>query len=422
MRQLYKKGRIFRDGEFHLSDFLIEDGLIFKVEADVFPDSPDQVFNLGGFFVFPGFTDLHVHLREPGFLYKETIRTGSLAAARGGYTRVCAMPNLQSAPDSRKTLEPELSAIRRDGRVEIQPYGALTMGRAGQVPADLEGLAPYVCGYSDDGNGIQSESLMRELMLRVKKLGKFIAAHCEDESLLRGGYIHDGAYAAARGHRGICAESEWGPIARDLSLVGETGCRYHVCHISCLESAALIRKAKAAGLPVTCETAPHYLLLDDTMLEEDGRWKMNPPLRTPEDREALVEALAEGVIDCIATDHAPHSHQEKSRGLAGSAMGIVGLETAFPMLYTRLVQTGRVSLSRIMDALTARPMEILGLRGGRLEPGMPADFSVWRLDAAARIDPDDFRSMGRSTPFAGQRVTAENHRTVWKGETVWKKT
>lgn len=419
MRQLYTKGRIFRGGAFHFSDFLVENGIITDMGADLSPDSPDQVFDLGGLFVFPGFTDLHVHLREPGFLYKETIRTGSMAAARGGYTRVCAMPNLNPPPDNPAHLAAELEAIRRDGLVEVLPYGTLTENRAGQSPADLEGLAPLVCGWSDDGSGIQTERLMREVMTRVKALGGFIAAHCEDNALLRGGYIHEGSYAAAHGHKGICAESEWGPIARDLRLVEETGCRYHVCHISCRESLALIRKAKAAGLPVTCETAPHYLLLDETMLEEDGRWKMNPPLRTPEDREALTEGLAEGVIDCIATDHAPHSRAEKSRGLAGSAMGIVGLETAFPVLYTGLAESGKVPLPRIVDALTTRPMAILGLEGGRLELGAAADFSIWRLDGEATLDPEDFCSMGRATPFAGRRVKAENQRTVWGGKTVW---
>ena len=361
----------------------------------------------------PGFCDVHVHLREPGFSYKETIRTGSLAAARGGYTAVCAMPNLDPVPDSPEHLAVERELIARDACVDVLPYGAITLGEQGRELADLEGMAPYVAAFSDDGRGLQDPGLMREAMERSKALGKLIAAHCEDNSLLRGGYIHDGAYAAAHGHRGICSESEWRPIARDLELAAQTGCGYHVCHISTKESLNLIRQAKKDGLDVSCETAPHYLLLDENDLQEDGRFKMNPPLRSKADREALLEGICDGSIDCIATDHAPHSAEEKSRGLAGSAFGIVGIETAFPLLYTGLVKTGMLSLEALVELLCHRPRKRFGIPLGE------DDFSLWDLNAETVIDPGDFLSLGRATPFAGQRVFGRCVETVHGGKTVY---
>ena len=367
-----------------------------------------------GVFVFPGFCDVHVHFREPGFSYKETIVSGSRAAARGGYTAVCAMPNLNPVPDSVMNLEEERRLIRQAGEiVSVYPYGALTVGEKGQEAAELEAMAGGVIAFSDDGKGVQSESMMRSLMERCRKLGKIIAAHCEDESLVRGGYIHDGSYARAHGHKGICSESEWGPIARDLKLAKETGCAYHVCHISCRESAELIRQAKKDGVDVTCETGPHYLLLDEGDLQEDGRFRMNPPLRSREDREALVEALLDGTIDMIATDHAPHSAEEKSRGLAGSAFGVVGLECAFPVLYTGLVRTGILTLEQLIDKMAVAPRARFGIP---LETG---DRTEWDLEAKYTVDPGDFLSKGKATPFAGAEVYGRCLRTVHNNKTVW---
>ncbi len=351
----------------------------------------------GSFTVFPGFCDVHVHFREPGFSYKETIRSGSLAAARGGYTAVCAMPNLDPVPDSREHLAQELAIIRRDALVRVYPYGALTVGEKGRDLADLQAMADEAVAFSDDGKGIQSESMMRAAMEAAKRLGKVLAAHCEDESLLHGGYIHDGAYAAAHGHQGICSESEWGPIKRDLHLAKETGCAYHVCHVSTGESVALIREAKREGVDVTCETAPHYLLLTDADLREEGRFKMNPPLRGEKDREALLEGLLDGTVDMIATDHAPHSAEEKARGLDKSAFGIVGLETAFPLLYTRLVKPGILSMDRLLDALAVKPRQRFGIPLGE-------DYTVWDLEESFTVDPAEFLSMGKATPFEGEKL------------------
>lgn len=364
--------------------------------------------------VFPGFCDVHVHFREPGFSYKETIRTGSMAAARGGYTAVCTMPNLNPVPDSRAHLDEVLAPIREAGLIDVLPYGALTVGEKGEIPADLEAMASDVIAFSDDGRGVQSESMMRSLMERCAKLGKIVAAHCEDNSLLRGGYIHDGTYARDHGHRGICSESEWGPIARDVKLAKETGCAYHVCHVSAKESVEIIRRAKAEGVDVTCETGPHYLVLDDADLQEDGRFKMNPPLRDRADREALLEGIADGTVDMIATDHAPHSAEEKSRGLEKSAFGIVGLETAFPVLYTKLVLPGILTLDKLVDLMSVKPRERFGIPMGE-------DYSVWDLNAETEVNPLEFQSMGRATPFAGWKVRGICLRTVRGGKTVWEK-
>ena len=372
-------------------------------------------FDSSEYVIFPGFCDVHVHFREPGFSYKETIATGSRAAARGGYTAVCTMPNLNPVPDSVENLGIQRRLIEETACIHVYPYGAITIGEQGEALSDLEGMAPDVVGFSDDGRGVQSDDMMRQAMLRAKALGKPIVAHCEVNSLLRGGYIHDGDYAKAHGHRGICSESEWGQIARDLQLVKETGCAYHVCHVSAKESVALIRKAKAEGLDVTCETGPHYLVMDDSDLQEDGRFKMNPPLRGKEDREALIHGILDGTIDMIATDHAPHSAEEKGRGLEKSAMGIVGLETAFPLLYTYLVKPGVISMERLMELLHDAPCRRFNI---------PADtgFTVFDLNDSYRVDPADFLSMGKATPFTGWEVqgrcllTATGEGAVWCDE------
>ena len=369
-------------------------------------------FDSSEYVVFPGFCDVHVHFREPGFSYKETIATGSRAAARGGYTAVCTMPNLNPVPDSVENLEIQRRIIEETACIHVYPYGAITVGEQGGVLSDLESMAPGVVGFSDDGRGVQSDDMMRQAMLRAKVLGKPIVAHCEVNSLLRGGYIHDGDYAKSHGHRGICSESEWGQIARDLELVKETGCAYHVCHVSAKESVALIRKAKAEGLDVTCETGPHYLVMDDSALQEDGRFKMNPPLRGKEDREALIQGILDGTIDMIATDHAPHSAEEKSRGLEKSAFGIVGIETAFPILYTCLVKPGILSLNKLLELLCVNPRRRFGLPLG-------TDYSIWDLNAAYPIDPEDFLSKGRATPFAGWQVNGKCIATVCDGKLAY---
>ena len=371
-----------------------------------------SVFNSSKYHIFPGFCDVHVHFREPGFSYKETIASGSLAAARGGYTAVCTMPNLNPVPDSIENLGLQLKLIEEGACIHVYPYGAITVGEKGEVLADLEGMAPNVIGFSDDGRGVQSDEMMETAMRRAKALGKMIVAHCEVNSLLRGGYIHDGEYAKKHGHRGICSESEWGQIARDLELVRKTGCAYHVCHISAKESVELIRKAKAEGLDVTCETGPHYLVMDDSDLQEDGRFKMNPPLRSAEDREALVAGILDGTIDMIATDHAPHSAEEKGKGLEKSAFGIVGIETAFQILYTNLVDPGILSLDKLIDLLVANPRN-------RFSIPLGCDFSVWDLSADYTIDPADFLSMGKATPFTGWKVKGKCVATVCDGKLVY---
>ena len=395
----------WRGGKFAVQDISID---ISSCDGNV------PVTSAGNCFLFPGFVDVHVHLREPGFLYKETIATGTAACARGGYSDVCAMPNLNPVPDSPAHLAPQLEAIRRDARIRVHPYGSITVEQKGEMLADLEGMAKDVIAFSDDGRGVQDENLMRQAMLECKRLGKILVAHCEDNSLLRGGYIHDGEYAKAHGHRGICSESEWGPIARDLKLARETGCAYHVCHISTKESVELIRQAKAEGVDVTCETGPHYILLSDQDLQEDGRFKMNPPLRSEEDRKAILEGILDGTIDMIATDHAPHSAEEKSRGLEKSAMGVVGIETAFPLLYTYLVKPGLLSLERLVELMAVNPRK-------RFDIPMTEDFSIWDLSKEYTIDPEEFLSKGRATPFAGWKVSGENLLTIVGGKNVWQK-
>ena len=395
----------WRSGKFVVQDVSVD---ISSCDGNV------PVSTAGNCFLFPGFVDVHVHLREPGFLYKETIATGTAACARGGYSDVCSMPNLNPVPDSPEHLAPQLEAIAKDARIRVHPYGSITVEQKGEVLADMEGMAKDVIAFSDDGRGVQDEELMRQAMLECKRLGKILVAHCEDNSLLRGGYIHDGKYAKAHGHRGICSESEWGPIARDLKLAKETGCAYHVCHISTKESVELIRQAKKEGVDVTCETGPHYILLSDRDLQEDGRFKMNPPLRSEEDRKAILEGILDGTIDMIATDHAPHSAEEKGRGLEKSAMGVVGIETAFPLLYTYLVKPGLISLERLVELMAVNPRKRFDI------PETP-DFSIWDLSKEYTIDPEEFLSKGRATPFAGWKVSGENLLTIVGGKNVWQK-
>lgn len=362
--------------------------------------------------IFPAFCDVHVHFREPGFSYKETIRTGSLAAARGGYTDVCTMPNLNPVPDSVENIKKQIEIIEKDAAVRVHPYAAITVGEKGEMLTDMKALAPYCAAFSDDGKGVQSEAMMRSAMLKAKVLGKIIAAHCEDNSLLCGGYIHKGEYARLHGHKGICSASEWKPIERDLRLAKETGCKYHVCHISCKESVELIRRAKAEGVDVTCETAPHYLIFNDMDLKESGSFKMNPPIRSEEDRQALIEGIRDGTIDMIATDHAPHGSEEKSRGLKDSLMGVVGLETAFPVMYTYLVKKGIITLEKLIELMSINPRRRFGIT-------QTEDICVYDLQSEYKIDPCEFKSKGKSTPFDGLTVAGKNLLTVCGGKAVW---
>lgn len=370
-------------------------------------------FDSSEYVIFPGFCDVHVHFREPGFSYKETIASGSAAAAHGGYTAVCTMPNLSPVPDSAEHLQVQLDAIKRGAAIKVLPYGAITVGEKGEKLADMEAMSDKVCAFSDDGKGVQNDEMMREAMTAAKRLGKIIAAHCEDNSLLFGGYIHDGEYARMHGHRGISSASEYKQIERDLRLAEETGCAYHVCHISTKESVELIRQAKARGVNVTCETAPHYLVLCDEDMQEDGRFKMNPPLRSREDKKALIEGIKDGTIDMIATDHAPHSAEEKGRGLEKSLMGVVGLETAFPVLYTELVTKNIITLDRLVELMSFKPKERFGIDTNN-------DFTVFDISEAYKIDPEDFLSMGRATPFAGREVFGRCLLTVHNGKVVYK--
>ncbi|MBR5059289.1 MAG: dihydroorotase [Clostridia bacterium] len=376
---------------------------------------PQSIQNADGLTVFPGFCDVHVHFREPGFSYKETIRTGSLAAAAGGYTTVLTMPNLDPVPDSVENIAKELEIIKRDAVVDVVPYASITAGERGEELSDIEGLAGLCAAFSDDGKGVSREDLMEEAFLRTKALGKILACHCEDLSLVNGGYVHDGEYARLHGHAGICSESEWGPILRDIGILRKTGGSYHVCHVSCKESVEIIREAKKEGLDVTCETAPHYLLLDDGDLREEGRFKMNPPLRSRGDRLALIEGIKDGTVDMIATDHAPHSREEKSKGLRGSAFGITGLETAFPMLYTYLVKEKIITLEKLIELMAVNPRKRFGL------PLEKAGFTVFDLNEKYRIDPDRFLSMGRATPFEGREVYGRCVLTVCGGKAVYER-
>ena len=422
MRCLLKGGSVYQDGSFVLADVAVDAGVVSQIAPSITPQFGDRVLDYSDCFIIPGFVDVHVHLREPGFLYKETVETGTMAAARGGYTAVCSMPNLNPAPDTMEHLGVQLDAIKKDAKIAVYPYGCITMGQKGRGElVDFEALAPHVIGFSDDGRGVQEESLMKEAMLRIAKTGKVLAAHCEDESLLHGGYIHDGEYARQHGHKGICSESETAPVVRDLKMVKETGVKYHVCHVSAKETVAAIRKAKQEGIDVTCETGPHYLLLTDMDLQEDGRFKMNPPLRSEEDRKALIEGILDGTVDMIATDHAPHSAEEKGKGLENSLMGVVGLETAFQMMYTYLVLEKKLlTMEQLVHLMCIAPRKRFGIEGG-LTVGQAADIAVIDPSAQGMVDPDAFVTKGRATPFAGMKTQGDVIMTMHHGEIVYRR-
>lgn len=415
MDLVFNNGLVFRDGKFVSDSICVSDGIcVSNSKKDNFSTS----INCNNFVLLPGFADVHVHLREPGFCYKETIDSGTRAAAKGGYTTVCAMPNINPVPDSIEHLSDELRVIKNDAVIRVIPYGAITIGRLGKHLSDMNAIAPYVVGFSDDGSGIQSRNVMKQAMIEAKSLNKIIVAHCEENSLLHDGYIHDGLYAKQHGHLGISSESEWKQLERDLELVDLTGCSYHACHISTKESVELIRNAKKDGLDVTCETAPHYLLLDESFLQDDGSFKMNPPIRSKEDKEALIQGVIDGTIDMIATDHAPHSKLEKSKGLKGSAMGVVGIEIAFPLLYTYLVKTGIIPFVKLIELLHDAPYRRFGFDGS-LSQGERADFSIFDLNDCYTIDSSDFISKGKSTPFNGWKVYGRCLMTISKGEIAW---
>ena len=401
-------------------DVLVVGSKIERIADDIMPQEGDKVYDCEGLVVMSGFVDLHVHLREPGFSSKETIATGTAAAAHGGFTTVCSMPNLAPAPDTMEHLQQQLDIIERDAVVKVLPYATITCKRVGEDLVDFAALKPYVAGFSDDGTGVQSQEVMRQAMIEVAKNDSIIAAHCEVDELLRGGYIHDGEYAAKNGHRGICSESEWLQVERDIELAAETGCRYHVCHISTKETVELVRKAKARGLKVTCETGPHYLTMCDMEIKEEGRFKMNPPIRSAADRDALVAGLQDGTIDVVATDHAPHTAEEKSRGLERSAMGVVGLETSFAVIYTKLVRQGIISLEKAVDVMAEAPRKIFNLGGGLCE-GEAADITVFDLEKEFTVDPSTFLTKGRSTPFEGWHLQGECCLTLVDGRIAYEK-
>ena len=418
MKTLLKNAMIFTNGKFTKSDLEITNDIITNISSDIESKDFDAVYDLNNMYLLPGLIDVHTHLREPGFIYKETILTGSMAGAKGGYTSICAMPNLNPTPDSLENLKPELEAIKKDAKIHVYPYGTITVGEKGDKLANLKELADYVIAFSDDGHGVQSEEMMLEAMKQAKELDKMIVAHCEENSLLNGGYIHDGEYAKKHGHKGICSESEWVPIKRDIELARKTGCHYHVCHISTKESVQLIRKAKQEGVNITCETGPHYLTLNDMQLQEDGRFKMNPPIRSEEDRLALIEGIKDGTIDMIITDHAPHSKEEKSKGLAGSSMGVVGLEVAFPVLYTNLVKKKIITMEKILELMNTNPRKIFKI-GTEIKIGEKADLTVYDLNENYNIDSSKFVSMGKATPFDGDNVYGKCKMTICDGNIVF---
>lgn len=421
MTLLIKNALTYIDKTFKKSDVLIKDGRIHSLAVSILSESVDRVVDAQDkYFLIPGFVDVHTHLREPGFSYKETIKTGSMAGAKAGYTDLCTMPNLNPAPDNAEHLKAQTDIIERDAVINVLPFGTITKERKGVGEIiDFESIADQVAGFSDDGTGVQTEELMKQAMTKCAKLGKIISAHCEVNDLLKGGYIHDGVYARTHNHKGICSESEWAQIERDCCLAEKTGCQYHVCHISTKESVDIIRKAKARGVKVTCETGPHYLTMCDEDLQEDGRFKMNPPLRAAQDKQALIEGVLDGTIDVIATDHAPHSAEEKSKGLEKSAMGVVGLETAFAVLNTKLVKTGIITLEKLVEMMSVRPREIFGIDGGEIKEGAVANLALLDVDKEWTVNPDNFVTMGRATPFEGWKLQGENLLTIYRGEIVY---
>lgn len=410
---------VYRNGGFECCNVAVENGIITAISSDAVNSCSAEIISGSGCYLFPGFTDVHVHLREPGFVYKETIETGTAAAARGGFTHVCSMPNLSPVPDCPENLAVQLDAIKKNAKIEVVPYGSITVEQKGQELSDLEGMAEFVCAFSDDGKGVQSDDMMRQAMKKAKALDKIIAAHCEVNSLLNGGYIHDGEYAKIHGHRGISSESEWKQIERDIALAKETGVKYHVCHISAKESVELIRKAKKEGVSITCETAPHYLIYNDMDLQEHARFKMNPPIRSEQDRLALVDGIIDGTIDMIATDHAPHSEEEKTRGLEKSLMGVVGLETSFSAMYTHFVKTGIITLEHLAVLMHDNAKQRFGI-GGVIEVGKKADFTLFDVNKKYIVNPDEFATKGRFTPFEGCEFYGRCVLTVYEGNVVYR--
>lgn len=416
---LIKGAEVWRDGRFVRADLRVADGVVAEMAPSISPTENEIVVNGSGRHLLPGLVDLHVHFREPGYSYKETIRTGSLAAAAGGFTTVCTMPNLNPAPDSLSNLKTQLDIIGEGACIEVLPFATITRQRLGHELVDYKELLPYVAGFSDDGTGVQEEDVMREAMKEIAFVDGLLAAHCEVEKLLFKGYIHDGEYAKAHGHRGICSESEWGEVKRDIELAAETGCRLHICHVSTKESVELVRQAKQRGLKVTCETGPHYLAFADNDLQEDGRFKMNPPIRSAADREALIKGIADGTVDCVATDHAPHSVEEKAKGLEKSAMGVVGLETSFAAVNTYMVEKGHISLERLVDVMAVNPNRILG-RDTVIAEGRVADLVLVDFNEEWSVNPDEFFTLGRATPFAGLKLRGRVLLTLKNGHPVFK--
>ena len=418
MQYAIKNATVLTENGFQKTDLYIDNGIVVSAGSGDFVTA--EVFDFNNCYIFPGFADVHVHLREPGFSYKETIKSGTLACAHGGFTDVCTMPNLNPVPDCVENIKAQLDIIERDALIGVHPFGALTVGENGEVLSDIAALSPIAVGFSDDGHGVQSDAMIEEAMNLVKKYGQIISAHCEVNELLDGGYIREGEYSRAHGHRGIVPESEWKMVERDIKLAEKTGCKYHICHVSTKESVNLIREAKSRGVDVTAETAPHYLIFTENDLQEDGRFKMNPPLGSIEDREALIKAVLDGTIEMIATDHAPHSAEEKGKGLEKSMMGVVGIETAFSLMYTHFVKTGKMTLMHLINLMSKNPRNRFALGKGEIKVGEKADFTVFNLDEEYKINPDEFLSMGRSTPFKGEKVFAKCKMTFANGNLVWK--
>lgn len=411
---LLKNGTVYYQGKMQKVDVLIQNGVVCKIDRDIQADGC-PVIDSSKFNIIPGLADVHVHLREPGFSYKETILTGTKAAAKGGFTLVAAMPNLNPVPDSAKHLKIELDRIEKNRAIKVLPYGSITVGEKGKELRDMAGMAKDVIAFSDDGKGVQNSEMMEKAMTVAKELNKPIVAHCEVESLLNGGYIHDGEYAKLHGHKGISSASEYEEVIRDINLSEKTGCQFHACHVSTKESVDAIRQAKAKGLKVSGETGSHYLAFTDMDLQESGNWKMNPPIRSEEDRQALIKGVRDGTIECIITDHAPHSREEKSKGLAGSSMGVVGLETSFAAVNTYMVEKGYISFEKLVEVMSINPRKIFGLESG-IQIGKPADITIVDPKAKWVVNPEEFISMGKATPFAGKTLTGKVIATIYNGD------
>ena len=424
MKTLIKNGQInTRKNMTTPAEIWIEDGRIKAIGTGFSEAEFDEVFDAKGQLITPGLVDVHVHLREPGFTYKETIEAGTRSAARGGFTTVCAMPNLNPVPDTAEKLRQVYDIIRKDAVVKVLQYAPITENLRSEKLVDQEALVEEgAFAFTNDGVGVQTAGTMYLAMKEAAKNNKALVAHTEDESLLFGGVMHAGKKAEELGLPGILSVTESSQIARDLLLAEATGVHYHVCHVSTKESVRVIRDAKKTGIQVTAEVSPHHLILIDEDIPEDfGFWKMNPPLRGREDREALIEGLLDGTIDCIATDHAPHGLEEKSQSFMKSPFGIVGSETAFQLIYTHFVETGRFTLEQVINWLAVKPAEIFGLNAGTLTVGAPADVAVFDITQTCTIDKEDFLSKGENTPFIGWKVKGETQMTFVNGKLVWQK-